>query len=166
MIELPIKQPEIYSKIGIKPSKGILLYGPPGCSKTMFAKALATESNFNFIGIKGPEIYSKYVGSSEKKIRQIFSKARLCAPCIIFFDEIDAIATKRNNKSEAGDRVLTQLLTEIDGINKVDNNSDINNMIIVVGATNRPQQLDSAIIRPGRFDQLIFINLPDEKARE
>lgn len=174
VIELPLKNPEIFLKKGITPSKGILLYGPPGCSKTMFARALATESNLNFISIKGPEIFNKYVGDSEKKIRDIFKKARFCAPTIIFFDEIDALASKREEKTGVSDRILTQLLTEIDGvdvINKIDekfNKKDIfsNNMVVIVGATNRPDILDPAILRPGRFDQLIFIDLPDFEARK
>ena len=174
VIELPLKNPEIFLKKGITPSKGILLYGPPGCSKTMFARALATESNLNFISIKGPEIFNKYVGDSEKRIRDIFKKARFCAPTIIFFDEIDALASKREEKTGVSDRILTQLLTEIDGvdiINKIDkkyNKKDIfsNNMVVIVGATNRPDILDPAILRPGRFDQLIFIDLPDFEARK
>lgn len=195
VVELPLKSPELFIKRGIKPSKGILLYGPPGCSKTMFAKAIATEANLNFISIKGPEIFNKYVGSSEKKVREIFKKARYCAPCVIFFDEIDAIASKRDQKSDVSDRILTQLLTEIDGVENPNPltqsvskpNSDLikqnpddlnknatetisgasfnNNMVIVIGATNRPEILDPAILRPGRFDELVFVSLPDFHAR-
>ncbi len=124
----------------------------------MFARALATESNLNFFSIKGPEVFNKYVGDSEKKIREIFYKARLSSPSIIFFDEIDALATKRG-KSEVSDRILTQLLTEIDGVDfqfsfdkKFDREIFENNLVIVIGATNRPGILDSAILRPGRFD--------------
>ena len=173
VVELPLKKPEIFLNKGIKPSKGILLYGPPGCSKTMFARAIATESNFNFISVKGPEVFNKYVGSSEKKIREIFRKARFCAPSIIFFDEIDAIASKRDKKTDVGERILTQLLTEMDGAFQDEFNSEMSkggkiadNMVVVVAATNRPEMLDSAILRPGRFDELIYIGLPNKTAVE
>ena len=114
--ELPLKYPQKFKNWGIEPSKGVLLYGPPGCSKTMMAKAIATESKLNFIGIKGPELFSKYVGDSERAIRNIFKKARAFSPCIIFFDEIDALATQRSASTEVSDRVLCQLLSEMDGI--------------------------------------------------
>jgi len=195
VVELPLKSPELFLKRGIKPSKGILLYGPPGCSKTMFAKAIATEASLNFISVKGPEIFNKYVGSSEKKVREIFRKARYCAPCVIFFDEIDAIASKRDQKTDVSDRILTQLLTEIDGVenpnpitkSSTQSNNDeskqnndnsgkadldsrfvasLNNMVIVIGATNRPEILDPAILRPGRFDELVLVSLPDFHARK
>lgn len=182
VVEMPLKNPEKFLQKGIKPSKGILLYGPPGCSKTMFAKAIATESNLNFISVKGPEMFNKYVGSSEKKVRELFKKARYCAPCIIFFDEIDSIASKRDKKNEVGDRILTQLLTEIDGVENtglannsksksISGSSEINRdffngMVVVIGATNRPECLDPAILRPGRFDELIYISLPDFEARK
>ncbi len=107
VVQLPLLNPQFLIKRGVELSKGILLYGPPGCSKTMFAKAIATEISVNFISIKGPEIFSKYVGSSEKKIREIFTKAKFCAPCVIFFDEVDAIASARRDKNEVSDRVLT-----------------------------------------------------------
>ncbi len=121
MIEWPLKHPEAFIRIGIQPSKGILLYGPPGCSKTMIAKAIATESSLNFIAIKGPELFSKFVGDSEKAIRDLFRRARLCSPCIIFFDEIDAIATQRSVNTDVSERVLCQLLTEMDGVESLKN---------------------------------------------
>jgi AAA family ATPase len=158
VIEWPLKHPEAYLKIRVNPAKGILLYGPPGCSKTMIAKAIATESKLNFIAIKGPELFSKYVGDSEKAIRELFKRARLCAPCIIFFDEIDAIATQRSHNTDVSDRVLTQLLTEMDGVETL-------KQVIVVAATNRPDSIDIALMRPGRFDEHIHVSLPDFKCR-
>jgi len=116
VIEKPLKYPEAYIRMGINSPKGILLYGPPGCCKTMIAKAIATESKLNFIAIKGPELFSKYVGDSEKAIRELFRKAKLCSPCVIFFDEIDAIAGQRSDSSDVNERVLIQLLTEMNGI--------------------------------------------------
>eukprot|EP01016_Furgasonia_blochmanni_P057240 TRINITY_DN9902_c0_g1_i3.p1 TRINITY_DN9902_c0_g1~~TRINITY_DN9902_c0_g1_i3.p1 ORF type:complete len:404 (-),score=72.11 TRINITY_DN9902_c0_g1_i3:66-1277(-) len=158
VIEWPLKHPEAFVRMGIKPSKGILLYGPPGCSKTMTAKAIATESNLNFIAIKGPELFSKYVGDSEKAIRNLFKRARLCAPCVIFFDEIDAIATQRSSNTDVSERVLCQLLNEMDGVESLKS-------VIVVAATNRPDIIDAALMRPGRFDHLIYVPPPDLQAR-
>jgi SpoVK/Ycf46/Vps4 family AAA+-type ATPase len=180
VVELPLKNPGLFVEKGIRPSKGILLFGPPGCSKTMFAKAVATESNLNFISVKGPEIFNKYVGSSEKKVRELFKKARFCSPCVIFFDEIDAIAGKRDKKNEVGERVLTQLLTEIDGVEEpvvakksqqgLGDKEQLpdfgSGLVIVIGATNRPESLDPAILRPGRFDELVYVPLPDREARQ
>ena len=159
-IEYPLKYPELYEKYGIKQSKGILLYGPPGCGKTLLAKAAARESNANFIAIRGPEILSKWVGESEKAIREIFKKAQQHAPAIILFDEIDAIAPIRGFTSDSGvsERVVAQLITELDGIKSLNN-------IIVVATTNRPDLLDPALLRPGRFDKLIYVPPPDFKAR-
>lgn len=157
VVEWPLKHPEAFKRMGIKPSKGVLLYGPPGCSKTMIAKAIATESSLNFIAIKGPELFSKYVGDSEKAIRELYKRARLCAPAVVFFDEIDAIASKRSASTEVSDRVLLQLLTEMDGI-------EINN-VITIAATNRPDVLDLGITRPGRMDHLIYVPPPDYDAR-
>ena len=160
-IELPLKNPDLYKRKGLNVPKGILFYGPPGCSKTLMARALASESYFNFISIKGPEIFSKYVGDSEKAIRDVFLKARVNSPCIIFFDEIDGIGGKRSGGSggsAVGDRVLIQLLTEIDGFAGLDD-------VIVIGATNRPEALDDALMRPGRLDELVYIGLPDGEAR-
>jgi len=156
-VEWPLKKPEVFKKMGIKPPRGILLYGPPGCGKTLLARAVATESEANFISIKGPEIFSKWVGESEKAIREIFRKGRTAAPAIIFFDELDAIVPKRGlgyADSGASERVISQLLTEIDGIESLQN-------VLVIAATNRPDMLDAAVLRPGRFDRLIYVPSPD-----
>ncbi|SBT72432.1 AAA family ATPase, putative [Plasmodium malariae] len=155
----PKKYKNIYEKYNIQSPKGILLYGPPGCSKTLFAKAVASEINMNFISVKGPEIFSKYVGESEKAIRNIFKKARENNPCVIFFDEIDSIAVSRNvNQNFVSNRVLCQLLNEIDGIsNRVD--------VIILAATNRPDFIDPALLRPGRFDRIIYVPLPNYTSR-
>ncbi|CRH04010.1 AAA family ATPase, putative [Plasmodium relictum] len=155
----PKKYEQIYEKYNILSPKGILLYGPPGCSKTLFAKAIASEINMNFISVKGPEIFSKYVGESEKTIRNIFKKARENNPCVIFFDEIDSIAMNRNiNQNFVSNRVLCQLLNEIDGIcNRID--------VIILAATNRPDLIDSALLRPGRFDRIIYVPLPNYSSR-
>ena len=159
-IEWPLKNPKAFKRLGITPPNGTLLYGPPGCSKTLIAKALATESGLNFFAVKGPELFSKYVGDTEKAVRDVFKKARMSSPSIIFFDEIDAMATARNNESSGvEDKVLCQLLNEMDGI-------EGNGKVIIFGATNRPDMLDKALIRPGRFDRLIYIPPPDEKSRE
>ncbi len=160
-IEWPLKYPHLFEQMGIRPPKGILLYGPPGCGKTLLAKAAATESGANFIAVKGPEILSKWVGESEKAIREIFRRARQVAPAIIFFDEIDAIAPARglhHDTSGVTDRIVNQLLTEMDGIEPLRG-------VVVVGATNRPDLLDPALLRPGRFDRLIYVPPPDLKAR-
>ncbi len=159
-IELPLKHPEIYERFGIKPPRGVLLYGPPGCGKTLLAKAVATESGANFIAIRGPEILSKWVGESERAIREIFKKARLHAPSIVFFDEIDAIASVRGFGADSGvtERVVTQLITELDGIR------DLNN-VVILAATNRPDLVDPALLRPGRFDKLVYVPPPDFEAR-
>jgi len=158
-VEWPLKYPEAFKRLGIQAPQGILLHGPPGCSKTMLAKALATESKLNFISIKGPELFSKYVGDTEKAIREIFRKARISSPCIIFFDEIDAMASARgDDDTSVGDRALCQLLTEMDGIEE-------KSQVIVIAATNRLDILDKAILRPGRFDRHIQIPLPDDTAK-
>lgn len=150
-MEWPLKFPEKFAAVGVRPPQGILLHGPPGCSKTMIAKALATESGLNFIAIKGPELFSKYVGDTEKAIREIFRKARLSAPSIIFFDEIDAMATARGSEdTSVSDRALCQLLNEMDGV-------ESRAQVIVVGATNRLDVIDPALIRPGRFDRLVYV---------
>jgi transitional endoplasmic reticulum ATPase len=161
MVEWPLKYPDKFEKLGIKAPKGVLLYGPPGCGKTLLAKAVATESEANFITIKGPEVFSKWVGESEKAIREIFRKARQAAPAVIFFDEIEAIAPRKemiDDSSGVSNRVVSQLLSEIDGIEEL-------NDIVVIGATNRPDLIDPALLRPGRFDRLLLIPPPDEKAR-
>jgi AAA family ATPase len=159
-IEWPLKNPEAFKRLGIQPPNGTLLYGPPGCSKTLIAKALATESGLNFFAVKGPELFSKYVGDSEKAVRDIFKKARMSSPSIIFFDEIDAMASSISSESSGvEDKVLCQLLNEMDGI-------EGRGKVILFGATNRPDILDKALIRPGRFDRLIYIPPPDEISRE
>jgi len=160
-VEWPLKYPESFKKVGIEPPKGILLYGPPGTGKTMLAKAVATESEANFISVKGPELLSKWVGESERGVREIFRKAKMAAPCIIFFDEIDSLVPRRGSgfgDSHVTERVISQLLTEMDGLEKLEN-------VVVVGATNRPDLVDPALLRPGRFDRLVYVPPPDEKAR-
>ncbi|MEM4206982.1 MAG: CDC48 family AAA ATPase, partial [Nitrososphaerota archaeon] len=160
-IQWPLEYPEKFERLGIKPPKGILLYGPPGCGKTLLAKAVATEAEANFITIKGPEIYSKWVGESEKAIREVFRKARQAAPCVIFLDEIETIVPRKDildDSSGVTHRVASQLLAEMDGIEELRD-------VIVIGATNRPDLMDPAILRPGRFDRLIYVPPPDEKSR-
>ncbi len=160
-VEWPMKQPEIFKRLSIKPPKGILLYGPPGCGKTLLARAVATESDANFISIKGPEVFSKWVGESEKAIREVFRKARMAAPAVIFFDEMDSLTPLRGSgtgDSGVSERVISQLLTEMDGIVTLED-------IVVIAATNRPDMVDSAVLRPGRFDRLIYVGEPDEKSR-
>jgi len=159
-VEWPLKHPEYFEHMGIEPPRGVLLYGPPGCGKTLLAKAVATESGANFIAVKGPEVLSKWVGESEKAVREVFRKARQAAPCIVFFDEIDSIASRRGLRTDSGvtDRIVNQLLTEMDGITLMKG-------VMVLAATNRPDILDTALLRPGRFDKVIYIPPPDEKAR-
>ena len=158
-VEWPLKYPEAFQALGINPPKGILLYGPPGTGKTLLAKAVATESEANFIGIRGPEVLSKWVGESEKNIREIFRKARQASPTVVFIDEIDAIAPRRGTDvNRVTDRLINQLLTEMDGIEE-------NSGVVVIAATNRPDILDPALLRPGRFDRLILVPAPDERAR-
>ncbi|UXD21877.1 ATPase AAA [Ignicoccus pacificus DSM 13166] len=155
----PLKHPEFFTEMGIEPPKGILLFGPPGTGKTLLAKAAATESQANFIAVRGPEVLSKWVGESEKAIREIFRKARQAAPTIVFFDEIDSIAARRGRDvSGVLDRIVNQLLTEMDGIEPLQR-------VTVIAATNRPDLLDPALLRPGRFDRLIYVPPPDKKAR-
>lgn len=160
-VEWPLQHPEAFVRMGIRPPKGVLLYGPPGCSKTLTAKALATESSMNFIAIKGPELFSKWVGESEKAVQSIFRKARAAAPTVVFFDEIDAIASQRGGDggSQVADRVLSQLLTELDGIEPL-------KQVLVVAATNRPDLIDSALMRPGRIDRVLYVGPPDVQARK
>ena len=160
-VEWPMKNPEMFTRLGIKPPKGILLYGPPGCGKTLLARAVATESEANFISIKGPEVFSKWVGESEKAIREVFRKARMAAPSVIFLDEIDSLAPRRGlgfSDSGSSERVISQLLTEMDGLVSLED-------IVVIAATNRPDMVDQAVLRPGRFDRLIYVGEPDEKSR-
>eukprot|EP00076_Gallus_gallus_P009663 XP_004941260.2 spermatogenesis-associated protein 5 isoform X2 [Gallus gallus] len=160
-VEWPLKHPDSFIRMGIQPPKGVLLYGPPGCSKTMIAKALAHESGLNFLAVKGPELMNKYVGESERAVREIFRKARMVSPSILFFDEIDALAVERGNSSGAGnvaDRVLAQLLTEMDGIEQLKD-------VTILAATNRPDMIDKALLRPGRIDRIIYVPLPDAATR-
>jgi transitional endoplasmic reticulum ATPase len=161
-VQYPVEHAEKYIKFGMSPSKGVLFYGPPGCGKTLLAKAIANECGANFISIKGPELLTQWFGESEANVRELFDKARAASPCILMFDEMDSIAKTRGSGgaggSEAGDRVINQILTEIDGVGARKN-------VFVIGATNRPDILDPAVIRPGRLDQLIYIPLPDLKSR-
>jgi len=160
-VEWPIKHPDKFKRMGIEPPKGVLLYGPPGCGKTLLAKAVATESEMNFISIKGPEVFSKWVGESEKAIRETFRKGRMAAPAVIFIDEVDSLTPRRGagySHSGVTGRVISQLLTEMDGLVSLKN-------VIVIAATNRPDILDPALLRPGRFDRLIYVPSPDEDAR-
>ena len=159
-VEWPLKHPEAFRKLGIRPPKGILLFGPPGCGKTLLAKAVANESGANFIAVRGPEIFSKWVGESEKAIREIFRKARQAAPCIIFFDELDAIAPRRGlwEGTRVHENVVNQLLSEIDGLVELRG-------VVIIGATNRPDIVDPALLRPGRFDRLLLVPPPDRNAR-
>jgi transitional endoplasmic reticulum ATPase len=159
-VEWPLKYKESYDRMGIRPSKGILLYGPPGTGKTLLAKAVAKESEANFIQVKGPSLLSMWVGKSEEGVRKIFERARQVAPCVVFFDEIDALAGKRGIEmgTRVTERVLNQLLAEMDGITDMKD-------ILVIAATNRPDMLDPAILRPGRFDKILLVNAPSESGR-
>ncbi len=159
-VEWPLKHPEAFKRLGVRPPRGILLYGSPGSGKTLLAKAVANESEANFISVKGPELLSKWVGESEKAVREVFKKARQVSPCIIFFDEIDSLAPKRGASSDShvSERVVNQLLTEIDGL------EDLHD-VVVIAATNRPDIVDTALLRPGRFDRMILTPIPDENGR-
>jgi len=163
LVQYPVEHPDKYLKFGMTPSKGVLFYGPPGCGKTLLAKAIANECQANFISIKGPELLTMWFGESEANVRDIFDKARAAAPCVLFFDELDSIAKSRGGSGGDGggaaDRVINQLLTEMDGMSGKKN-------VFIIGATNRPDIIDSAILRPGRLDQLIYIPLPDELSRQ
>lgn len=159
-VEWPLTHPEVFTRMGIRPPRGVLLFGPPGCSKTLTARALATESSLNFIAVKGPELFSKWVGDSEKAVAEVFRKARAAAPAIVFFDEIDALAVKRDGAGSVGDRVLTQLLVELDGAA-----STTRGGVVTIAATNRPDLLDPALVRPGRFDRQIYVAPPNASAR-
>jgi len=168
-IELPSTHPHLFEMMRVPPPKGILLYGPPGCSKTLMARAIATEGNMNFLAVKGPELLSKWLGESERALASLFRRARLASPSVIFFDEMDAIASKRGGGGGGGDRLLSQLLTELDGVTSGGNSSTSDGRkgrVIVVGATNRPDVLDPALTRPGRMDRMIHVGLPDEKGRQ
>jgi len=160
-IEWPLSHPGRFKDMGIQPPKGVLLYGPPGTGKTLIAKAVATETNANFISIRGPQLLSKWMGESEKAIREVFKKARQVAPCVIFFDELDALAPTRgtDGSSQAMERVVNQLLIELDGL-------EVLKDVVVVAATNRPELIDPALIRSGRFDRAVFIGPPTRNGRE
>jgi len=162
MVQYPIEHPEYFEKFGQDAPRGVLFYGPPGCGKTLLAKAVANETQANFISIKGPELLTMWFGESEANVREVFDKARGAAPCVLFFDELDSIAKMRGGSSGdgggAGDRVMNQLLTEMDGMGK-------KKSVFIIGATNRPDVLDTALIRPGRLDSLIFIPMPDLDSR-
>lgn len=160
-VEWPLKNPGVFERIGIRPPKGIMLYGPPGCGKTLLARAVATESEANFITIKGPEVFSKWVGESEKAIREVFRKARMASPAVIFFDEFDSLVPGRGmGYADSGvtERVISQLLTEMDGIMSLED-------VVIIAATNRPDIVDPAILRPGRFDRLIYVPEPEQESR-
>mmetsp|Transcript_30127 Transcript_30127/g.84148 ORF Transcript_30127/g.84148 Transcript_30127/m.84148 type:complete len:825 (+) Transcript_30127:150-2624(+) len=163
VVQYPVEHPEKFEKFGMSPSKGVLFYGPPGCGKTLLAKAIASECQANFISVKGPELLTMWFGESEANVREVFDKARQSAPCVLFFDELDSIANQRGSSAGdaggAADRVLNQLLTEMDGMNA-------KKTVFIIGATNRPDIIDSALLRPGRLDQLIYIPLPDEPSRK
>jgi transitional endoplasmic reticulum ATPase len=161
-IEWPLKHSELFTEADVTPPKGILLYGPPGTGKTMIAKAVATTSEANFISIKGPELISKWVGESEKGVREVFRKARQAAPCVVFFDELDAIAPRRSGSegdAHVTERVISQMLTEMDGLEDLKG-------VVVIGATNRPDIIDEALLRPGRFDRLLEVPVPDKDSRK
>ncbi|HZT35000.1 MAG TPA: AAA family ATPase, partial [Nitrososphaera sp.] len=161
-IEWPLKHGNLFAQADVRPPKGILLYGPPGTGKTMIAKAVAATSEANFISVKGPELLSKWVGESEKGVREVFRKARQAAPCVIFFDELDAIAPRRGGSggdSNVTERVISQMLTEMDGLEDLKG-------VVVIGATNRPDILDEALLRPGRFDRILEVPPPDAPARK
>jgi transitional endoplasmic reticulum ATPase len=159
-VELPLQNPECFKRLGIRPPRGILLYGPPGCGKTYIVKALANESGTNFIAVKGPEILTMWVGESERKLRDVFKRAKQVAPAIILFDEIDALAPKRgiDAGSRVTEQIVSQLLTEMSGIEEMEG-------VVVIGTTNRPDIVDPALLRPGRFDRQIYVPAPDEKTR-
>lgn len=163
LVQYPVEHPEKFLKFGMQPSRGVLFYGPPGCGKTLLAKAIANECQANFISVKGPELLTMWFGESEANVRDVFDKARSAAPCVLFFDELDSIAKSRGgtvgDAGGAADRVINQILTEMDGMGTKKN-------VFIIGATNRPDIIDPAILRPGRLDQLIYIPLPDEKSRE
>merc|ERR1712013_235771 len=163
LVQYPVEHPEKFEKFGMSPSKGVLFYGPPGCGKTLMAKAVANECQANFISVKGPELLTMWFGESEANVRDVFEKARQAAPCVLFFDELDSIAKSRGmsvgDAGGAGDRVMNQLLTEMDGMGA-------KKSVFIIGATNRPDIIDTALMRPGRLDQLIYIPMPDLPARE
>jgi transitional endoplasmic reticulum ATPase len=160
-VEWPLRERERFERMGIEPPKGVLLYGPPGTGKTLIAKAVANETNANFISVRGPQLLSKWVGESEKAIRQTFRKARQVSPTVVFFDELDSLAPSRGQEmgNNVSERVVNQLLTELDGLEEMGD-------VMVIGATNRPDMIDPALIRSGRFDRLVLVGEPTEEGRE
>ena len=155
----PILNPNRFKKVGLNAPAGVLLYGPPGCGKTLVARAVSNESKANFISIKGPELLNKYVGESEKAVRSLFKRAKLSAPCVIFFDELDSLVPKRGSDSNnSSERVVNQLLTEMDGL-------EDRKGVFVIAATNRPDIIDPAMLRPGRLDKLLYVPLPTKEDR-
>mmetsp|Transcript_13637 Transcript_13637/g.39103 ORF Transcript_13637/g.39103 Transcript_13637/m.39103 type:complete len:1100 (+) Transcript_13637:284-3583(+) len=170
-VELPVTHAHHFESLSVPPPRGVVLFGPPGCSKTLMARALATEGHMNFLAVKGPELLSKWLGESERALASLFRRARQASPCIIFFDEIDSIATKRGGGGNSGERLLSQLLTELDGVSntgvvgKEGKGGGKSQRVVVVAATNRPDLLDPALTRPGRIDRKIYVGLPDEESR-
>ena len=155
----PIRYPQLHEQMGLSHPAGVLLYGPPGCGKTLLAKAIASSSNASFISIKGPELLNKYVGESERAVRQVFQRGRASAPCVIFFDELDALCPRRDGQSnQSGQRLVNQLLTEMDG-------TSARRQVYIIGATNRPDIIDAAIMRPGRLEKLVYVPLPEPNDR-
>ena len=158
-VEWPLRHPRLFARLAIRPARGVLLHGPPGVGKTLLARALARESQANFIAVRGPQLFSMYLGETERAVRELFARARQAAPCVVFFDELDALAPARGvADSQTAERVVAQLLTELDGIQGLQG-------VVVVGATNRPELIDPALLRPGRFDMLVALPPPDREAR-
>jgi peroxin-6 len=164
-IQLPLERPELFAR-GMKKRSGILFYGPPGTGKTLLAKAIATEYSLNFLSVKGPELLNMYIGESEANVRRVFQRARDARPCVVFFDELDSVAPKRGNQGDSGgvmDRIVSQLLAELDGMSRGD---DVASGVFVIGATNRPDLLDPALLRPGRFDKLLYLGVSDTREKQ
>ena len=164
-IQLPLERPELFAK-GMKKRSGILFYGPPGTGKTLLAKAIATEFSLNFFSIKGPELLNMYIGESEANVRRVFQRARDARPCVVFFDELDSVAPKRGNQGDSGgvmDRIVSQLLAELDGMSEGKEGSG---GVFVIGATNRPDLLDPALLRPGRFDKMLYLGVSDTHEKQ
>jgi transitional endoplasmic reticulum ATPase len=158
-VEWPLRNPRLFARLGVRPARGVLLHGAPGVGKTLLARALARESQANFIAVRGPQLFSMYVGETERAVRDLFRAARQAAPCVIFFDELDALAPARGMAdNQTAERVVAQLLTEIDGIQGLEG-------VVVLAATNRPELIDPALLRPGRFDMLVALPPPDREAR-
>jgi peroxin-6 len=164
-IQLPLARPELFAK-GMKKRSGILFYGPPGTGKTLLAKAIATEFSLNFFSVKGPELLNMYIGESEANVRRVFQRARDARPCVVFFDELDSVAPKRGNQGDSGgvmDRIVSQLLAELDGMS---NGEEGGGGVFVIGATNRPDLLDQALLRPGRFDKMLYLGVSDTHEKQ